>query len=84
MFLLQTYFAGLFQPAAKPFADGDATNNAMYYIAGVVIVPWFQVTFTLVAALIAIFANTLVSHVTVVEARIRDGSRRAASASFLV
>lgn len=76
MFLAQTYFAALFQPVATPFTDGDATNNAMYYIAGVVIGPWFRVTFTLVAALIAIFANTLVSHVTsskLVFAMARDG-----------
>ena len=76
LFVAQVYFAALFVPTTKPFADGDATNNAFYNIAGVVVAPWFKIVFTLVSALIALFANVLVSHATtskLVFAMARDG-----------
>jgi amino acid transporter len=76
LFVSQVYFAALFVPTTEPFPPGDATNNAFYDIAGVVIAPWFKVAFTLVSALVALFANVLVSHATtskLVFAMARDG-----------
>lgn len=76
LFVSQVYFAALFVPTTKPFADGDATNNAFYDIAGLVVAPWFKIVFTLVSALVALFANVLVSHATtskMVFAMARDG-----------
>jgi Amino acid transporters len=76
LFVAQVYFAALFVPTTNPFPDGDATNNAFYDIAGVVVGPWFKIVFTLVSALIALFANVLVSHATtskLVFAMARDG-----------
>jgi len=76
LFVAQVYFAALFVPTTRPFADGDATNNAFYNIAGIVVAPWFKIVFTLVSALIALFANVLVSHATtskLVFAMARDG-----------
>lgn len=76
LFVSQVYFATLFVPTTEPFADGDATNNAFYNIAGLVVAPWFKIVFTLISALVALFANTLVSHATtskLVFAMARDG-----------
>ncbi|MEO7122086.1 MAG: APC family permease [Lacisediminihabitans sp.] len=76
LFVAQVYFAALFVPTTEPFKAGDATNNAFYDIAGVVVAPWFKVVFTLISALIALFANVLVSHATtskMVFAMARDG-----------
>lgn len=76
LFVSQVYFAALFVPTTEPFEAGDATNNAFYDIAGVVVAPWFKIVFTLVSALIALFANVLVSHATtskMVFAMSRDG-----------
>ena len=76
LFVSQVYFAALFVPTTEPFADGDATNNAFYEIAGLVVAPWFKIAFTLVSALIALFANVLVTHATtskMVFAMARDG-----------
>jgi amino acid transporter len=76
LFVVQVYFAALFVPTTDPFPAGDATNNAFYDIAGVVVAPWFKIAFTLVSALVALFANVLVSHATsskLVFAMARDG-----------
>lgn len=76
LFVSQVYLAALFVPTTEPFPPGDATNNAFYNIAGVVVAPWFKVAFTLVSALVALFANVLVSHATtskMVFAMARDG-----------
>lgn len=64
MFVVQTYLAALFGPTSGKFPEGTATDNAFYDLAGVVIAPWFKVVFTLITALVAIFANTIVSHAT--------------------
>lgn len=76
LFVAQVYFATLFVPTTAPFADGDATNNAFYDIAGLVVAPWFKIVFTLISALVALFANVLVSHATtskLIFAMARDG-----------
>ena len=76
MFVAQVYFAALFVPTNEPFADGDPVNNAFYYISETVVAPWFKIVFTLITALIALFANVLVSHATtskMIFAMARDG-----------
>ncbi len=76
LFVAQVYFAALFVPTSAPFDDGDATNNAFYYISETVVAPWFKIVFTLITALIALFANVLVSHATtskMIFAMARDG-----------
>ncbi len=76
LFVSQVYLAALFVPTTEPFPPGDATNNAFYEIAGLVVAPWFKVAFTLVSALVALFANVLVSHATtskMIFAMARDG-----------
>jgi amino acid transporter len=65
IFIAQVYLAALFVPTNKPFAEGDAMNNAFYYITAAAVAPWFQVVFTLVAAIVAIFSNLMVTHATV-------------------
>jgi amino acid transporter len=56
LFIAQVYFAAIFVP--------DLAATAFYDIAGIAVSPWFQTVFTLVSALVAIFANTLVSQAT--------------------
>ncbi|KQV74366.1 amino acid transporter [Aeromicrobium sp. Root344] len=62
MFIVQVYFAAAFVPKGTEFADGDAVNNAFYNITGDVMTHWFKVVVTLVAAMIALFANTIASN----------------------
>lgn len=64
LFVAQVYLAAVFVPTGTRFAEGDATNNAFYYIAGDIVGPWFQVVITLTSALIAIFANSIASQAT--------------------
>ncbi|WP_449277662.1 APC family permease [Leucobacter sp. GX24907] len=64
LFVIQVYLASIFVPVGTEFAEGDATNNAFYYIAGDVVGGWFQVLITLTSALIAIFANSIASQAT--------------------
>ena len=76
LFVAQVYFAALFVPNNAPFAEGDAVNNAFYYISETVVAPWFKIVFTLITAMIALFANVLVSHATtskMIFAMARDG-----------
>ena len=76
LFVAQVYFAALFVPNNAPFAEGDAVNNAFYYICETVVAPWFKIVFTLITAMIALFANVLVSHATtskMIFAMARDG-----------
>lgn len=76
IFVLQVYLAAIFVPTGTTFADGDATNNAFYDIAGAVVGPWFKVVITLTSALIAIFANSIASQATssrLVFSMARDG-----------
>jgi amino acid transporter len=76
IFVVQVYLAVLFVPSSEPFAEGDAMNNAFYYITAVAVAPWFQVVFTLVSAIICIFSNVLVTHATtskMIFAMARDG-----------
>lgn len=62
MFIVQVYFAAAFVPKGTKFAEGDAVNNAFYNITGDVMADWFKVVLTLVAAMIALFANTIASN----------------------
>ncbi len=64
LFVVQVYLAALLVPSSDGFADGDATNNAFYHIAGDVVGHWFEVVITLTSALIAIFANSIASQAT--------------------
>ena len=64
LFVLQVYLAAIYVPEGHRFADGDATNNAFYNIAGEVVGHWFKVLITLTSALIAIFANSIASQAT--------------------
>lgn len=64
LFVLQVYLAAIYVPEGTTFADGDATNNAFYDIAGQVVGSWFKVLITLTSALIAIFANSIASQAT--------------------
>lgn len=64
LFVLQVYLAAIFVPTTQPFADGDATNNAFYHVAGDVVGHWFEVVITLTSALVAIFANSIASQAT--------------------
>ena len=62
MFVVQVYFAAAFVPKGTEFAEGDAVNNAFYNITGDIMADWFKVVLTLVAAMIALFANTVASN----------------------
>lgn len=76
IFVVQVYLAAIFVPTGTTFAEGDATNNAFYDIAGEVVGPWFKVVITLTSALIAIFANSIASQATssrLVFSMARDG-----------
>jgi len=76
LFVGQVYLAGIFVPTGTQFADGDATNNAFYHLAGDVVGRWFEVVITLTSALIAIFANSIASQATstrLVFSMARDG-----------
>ncbi len=64
LFVLQVYLAAIYVPRGSTFADGDATNNAFYDIAGQVVGHWFKVLVTLTSALVAIFANSIASQAT--------------------
>ncbi|MFF2324334.1 APC family permease [Agrobacterium sp. NPDC058088] len=61
LFILQVYLASLYVPQGTIFAEGDATNNAFYNIAGQVGGDWLRILVTLTSALIAIFANSIAS-----------------------
>jgi amino acid transporter len=76
IFVLQVYLAAIFVPTGSTFAEGDATNNAFYNIAGQVVGPWFKIVVTLTSALVAIFANSIASQATssrLVFSMARDG-----------
>lgn len=64
LFVAQVYLAAIFVPVGTTFAPGDATNNAFYHLAGDIVGEWFRVIITLTSALIAIFANSIVSQAT--------------------
>ncbi|KQX74182.1 APC family permease [Aeromicrobium sp. Root472D3] len=64
LFIAQVYFAAIFVPTPDAYVDSDLAATAFYDIAGVAVSPWFQTVFTLISALVAIFANTLVSQAT--------------------
>ncbi|KQT04786.1 MULTISPECIES: APC family permease [unclassified Rhizobium] len=64
MFMLQVYLASLYVAPGTVFAEGDATNNAFYTIAGQVGGDWLRIIVTLTSALIAIFANSIASMAT--------------------
>jgi amino acid transporter len=64
LFILQVYLASLYVPQGTVFAEGDATNNAFYSIAGQVGGDWLRILVTLTSALIAIFANSIASMAT--------------------
>lgn len=76
LFAAQVYLAAIFVPVGTTFAPGDATNNAFYHLAGDIVGEWFRVIITLTSALIAIFANSIVSQATssrLVFSMARDG-----------
>ncbi|TIX93527.1 APC family permease [Rhizobium sp. P44RR-XXIV] len=64
LFILQVYLASLYVPLGTTFAEGDATNNAFYNIAGQAGGDWLRIVVTLTSALIAIFANSIASLAT--------------------
>lgn len=64
LFMLQVYLASLYVQPGTVFAEGDATNNAFYNIAGQVGGDWLRILVTLTSALIAIFANSIASMAT--------------------
>jgi len=63
MFVLQVYAAALFVPSGTRFGS-DTAATAVYGIANVVAGPIFRAVVTLTNALIAIFANAIVSQAT--------------------
>ena len=76
IFVLQVYLAAVFVPHGTTFAEGDATNNAFYDIAGDVVGTWYKTVLTLTSALVAIFANSIASQATssrLVFSMARDG-----------
>lgn len=64
LFVLQVYLASLYVVPGTSFADGHATNNAFYNIAGQAGGRWLRIPVTLTSALIAIFANAIASMAT--------------------
>lgn len=64
LFVLQVYLAAIFVPTGTRFADGNEVNNAFYNLSAEVVAPWFKIVITLTSALVAIFANSIVSQAT--------------------